>query len=87
MTARWMGIAMFGVAAVCGVIAAITFPYGANDRVSALYIVSVAVGCAAVSWGVGLVIPKWRWVGVGFAVIVTLYAVGLAYVFVHELPS
>jgi hypothetical protein len=87
MRARTAGIVAFGVAAVAIGIAALTFPYQPEDEISATYIVAVAVACAGLPWGVGLVIPKrWRWLGIGFATIVTLYAAALGFVFVRELP-
>jgi GNAT superfamily N-acetyltransferase len=86
--ARTIGYVLFAVAAIAAAVAAALFPYGANDDITSTYIVALAVSAAAFVWGVALVVSRrWRWLGVGFAVVATAYAVALAVVFVRVLPD
>ena len=84
---RIVGIVAFAVSAVALAVSLITFPWKEGDSVSATYIVAVAVGSAALLWGIALVVTKWRRFAMAFAAVATVYAGLLAWVFIRILPT
>jgi uncharacterized membrane protein len=88
MRARSVAIGSFVVGVIGAAIAAATFPYGHRERLTTAYLVAVAVAGTGIAWGVAMMVSRrWRWLGVGFAVIATAYIVGLSYLLIHELPG
>jgi hypothetical protein len=84
---RITGIAAFAVCAVALMVSLLTFPWKAGDAVDATYILAVAVGSAALLWGIALLVTRWRRFAVAFAAIATVYAGLLAWAFIRILPD
>ena len=87
MTAKQAGIALLVVFAIAAGIAVASFPWHRGDNVSSAYIVAIAVGGVALVWGLAMFTRRWRWLAISFAAVTTIYAGGLAYVFIHVLPN
>ena len=80
-------LVLFVVCAAALAVTLLTFPWQAGDTVDGTYVVAVAVGSAALTWGIALVVPRWRRFAIGFAAVTTVYAGLLAWVFIRQLPG
>ena len=81
------GLASFALCAAALAVTLATFPWRVGDSVGRTYVVAVAVGSAALTWGIALVVPRWRRFAVAFAAVTTVYAGLLAWVFIRQLPG
>ena len=89
MTAtRKVGLGALLLFLAAAIVGAVTFPWNEGDRIGETYLIAVSVACAAAAWGVALMVsPRWRRISVGVAVIVSLYAAGMALVLIRSLPT
>ena len=87
MTAKRAGIALLVVFAIAAGIALASFPWHKGDKVTSTYIVAIALSGVALVWGLAMFARRWRWLAISFAAVTTIYAGGLAYVFIHALPN
>src|SRR5438309_11992327 len=84
---RIAAIASFGLCAGALAVSLLTFPWKKGDTVTSTYVIAVAAGSAALTWGIALVVPRWRRFAVSFAVVTTIYAGLMAWVFIRLLPA
>jgi hypothetical protein len=84
---RIAGIVAFAICAVALAVSLLTFPWKKGDTVGATYVVAVAVGSAALLWGIALVVTRWQRFAMAFAAVATVYAVFLAWAFIRLLPA
>lgn len=81
------GLASFALCAAALALTLATFPWKRGDSVGRIYVVAVAVGSAALTWGIALVVPRWRRFSLAVAAVTTVYAGLLAWVFTRQLPG
>jgi hypothetical protein len=81
------GIVAFAVCAVALAVSLLTFPWKKGDTVEGTYVLAVAVGSAALLWGIALLVTKWRRFAIAFAAVATVYAGLLAWAFIRILPA
>jgi len=87
MTAKRVGIALLVVFAIAAGLAVASFPWHKGDTITSTYIVAISMSGVALVWGLAMFTRRWRWLAISFAAVTTIYAGGLAYVFIHVLPN